>query len=854
MRKFFAISSIAALLLLLIAAFINIRPEWKYYQRQYKKVAREKIKDEAILKIILDKDISLEQNYISSFGKVDRCVACHLGIENPFMSDAPQPFTAHPGNLLKIHPTEKYGCTVCHEGQGIATKTRDAHGIGVPYVERPMLTGPFVQSSCLKCHENLRDIGADVAARGEKIFREKGCQNCHKIKGVGGHLGPDLTLISDASIYLKHATEPNLHEYLKRFKGNYNTAFIYESVLLPKAQPPDSAMVDFHLTEAEAFPVTVYLKGMTKSNVPSSYIPVEAQKEETGRELFMEFCSVCHGRDGEGTKLPELGNKIGPAIGNQQFLAIADRAMLEYIITNSKGSGSMPAWGTAGGLDRERIEKIINYIKSLRVPSPTYQEIIEAGGNPQYGAELFMANCSGCHGFDGKHEIDLIGPTLNNAQLLSMSTPRFWYDTLTKGREGTAMPAWSFLGGEQLADIISYLNSWKAELYEAGKANGRGGAGTSVANGKEYFKMNCAGCHGINAEGKIGPSLKSPEFLRVASRGYLKKVITEGREETAMPAFSYLQPQVISDIVSYIKSFYAGPEKQLPYIKIRGSEYNGEKIYKRICAQCHGIRGQGGVGPGIGRNGFWKQTSEAFIKEMAIYGRSGTQMRANLVGKGGLVEISEIDIEDTIAYIRTFLDDEESLNPAFIDGDAQFGKERFERVCGQCHGRSGEGGIGPAIGKSGFLNSVTDGFIEAMAVRGRDGTEMRSFTGTSATGDELARLEEKELANIIAYLRRSAVLTDPKPKLLVGTPITGKMLFERNCAQCHGEEGRNSFAPELGNAKFLAAASDSYLQATMALGRHQTLMKPMIRGGSGVVELTSHEVNDIISYLRTLNK
>ncbi len=846
MKKFFAYSSIAAFLLIVIALLININPQWKHYQKEYKKIAAEKINDKEILELILDKNISLQQNFVKSFGKKDRCIACHLGIENPYMADVEQPFTKHPGNILDIHPAEKYGCTICHEGQGVATNTEDAHGIGTPYVERPMLTGPFIQSSCMKCHRDVDSIGTEMLSRGRMLFRENGCQNCHRVKGKGGNRGPELTYISDASIYIKHSTENNLHEYLKKFSENYNIAFIFESVLQPKAQPENSAMVDFKLNEEDARAITVYLKGLTAEDVPASFIPEENVEKQTGRELFMQYCSVCHGKKGEGTRLPELGGKIGPAIGNQQFLAIADTALLKYIITNSKG-GPMPAWGTTGGLDESEINKIVAYVKNFRTPPPSYKEVAEADGNTAFGEMIFMANCSGCHGIDGKHETDLIGPTLNNPQLLSMATKRFWYDTLTQGREGTAMPSWNFLGTRQIADVISYLESWKPKKRYVSTALATSG---SSSRGGKSFRMYCAGCHGKSAEGVIGPSLRAPEFLRIAGSRFLYRTIVEGRAETAMPSFRYLPSRIVADIVAYIKSLYKGPEKNLPYIRVRGSEYNGENIFSRICAQCHGIKGQGGIGPAIGRKGFLGQVSDSFLREIIRYGRSGTQMRANLAGHGGLVELSRRDIDDTISYIRT-LDNSNNLNPSYIEGDALLGKERFRRLCGQCHGLEGEGGIGPAIGKTAFLNAVSDGFIQAMVTRGRDGTEMRPFT---ETGDGIARLDEKELSNIIAYLRSHSHEVDGISKSLTGTPVSGKMLFERNCAQCHGYEGMGSFAPELGTSQFLKAASDSYLQATMALGRHQTLMKPMIRGGAGVVELTSKEVNDIISYLRTIQR
>jgi len=44
MKKFFAYSSIAAFLLIVIALLININPQWKHYQKEYKKISSRKNK------------------------------------------------------------------------------------------------------------------------------------------------------------------------------------------------------------------------------------------------------------------------------------------------------------------------------------------------------------------------------------------------------------------------------------------------------------------------------------------------------------------------------------------------------------------------------------------------------------------------------------------------------------------------------------------------------------------------------------------------------------------------------------------------------------------------------------------
>src|SRR2546422_450660 len=83
-------------------------------------------------------------NNIGSGGLVDRCQSCHLGMDTklvpPTMTltkadlglarshDAP--FTSHPElELLKIHDTDRFGCSPCHGGERRAvSRGEEAHG------------------------------------------------------------------------------------------------------------------------------------------------------------------------------------------------------------------------------------------------------------------------------------------------------------------------------------------------------------------------------------------------------------------------------------------------------------------------------------------------------------------------------------------------------------------------------------------------------------------------------------------------------------------------------------------------------------------------------------------------------
>jgi cytochrome c2 len=161
-------------------------------------------------------------------------------------------FAAHPRLDLFVgsnskHPSEKFGCTICHNGQGSGTSFMWAsHTPDDPHTahrweeeygwqanhdwDYPMSYPRFVESSCIKCHHNVADLvdaarwtdlrpelaetrskdhdealtahkvdtsapGARVL-RGYNLIRQNGCFGCHEISGIknGRWVGPDLRL------------------------------------------------------------------------------------------------------------------------------------------------------------------------------------------------------------------------------------------------------------------------------------------------------------------------------------------------------------------------------------------------------------------------------------------------------------------------------------------------------------------------------------------------------------------------------------------------------------------------------------------------------------------------------------
>lgn len=179
----------------------------------------------------------------------------------------------------------------------------------------------------------------------------------------------------------------------------------------------------------------------------------------------------------------------------------------------------------------------------------------------------------------------------------------------------------------------------------------------------------------------------------------------------------------------------------------------GRILFQENCVACHQSEGSGkaGLAPSLTGKEFLAAASDRFMNSTIKDGRVGTSM----MPFGGV--LSDAEIAAIIAYLRSHnrtpsqgmaLDQDRQAM-----GDPRLGKRWFAQICAGCHGPSGEGyvgaGSGTAIGNKGFLSTASDGFIRYIIKNGRSNTAMRGFSGPEA----LARLSEREIDDIISYLR-----------------------------------------------------------------------------------------------------
>lgn len=422
MKKTFLITSLTIIAVLLAVAYReNLDMEWHHYQKEYKEKIQTLAQTDQEKEIAKKYKIKMRQVVLPGLNRVDRCTSCHVGLEDPRMGDMEQPLTTHPGDILEVHDVETIGCTVCHDGQGRAITAKDSHAVDISFWEKPMLKKPFVQSNCFRCHGTKELPQLTKFHEGKKLFLSNGCLGCHKLNGSGGQLGPDLTNISDANVYLKN---PKNKDLVKTFDHNLNIAYLYESVKQPNAQPEITAMPDFGFSEDQLLDLTVFLKSLSKRSVPASYLAetkIDYRPEEAqGKALFQKYCIACHGKDAKGgvkninyikrtvpalntlaqrmfldepenankvAKLLKAGvdiNKMSPKLDvPKRGRVLAQYRAIKRVIQKGSVAGKedpngaepllhMPSW--ADGFTEKDIDSIISYLLTLY---PWEEEVVE---------------------------------------------------------------------------------------------------------------------------------------------------------------------------------------------------------------------------------------------------------------------------------------------------------------------------------------------------------------------------------------------------------------------------------------------------------------------------------------------
>jgi mono/diheme cytochrome c family protein len=502
--------------------------------------------------------------------KMDRCQTCHLAIDKKGYEKYPQPFTTHPDvdtylGGSSLHPIDKIGCTVCHEGMGQSVSFRDSahtpstekqkedwekkYGWEEPHSwDYPMLPLKMTEASCAKCHKQEifvpKATSLDLAYA---TFERAGCYACHKTKGFENvkKPGPILTKI-DSKL------SP---EWVKRWIRN------------PRAVKPTTWMPRFFYNSNNSGPEDA-VRNEVEINAIVAYLFSNAEKHEfavknpprgdakSGEQIVKSVgCQGCH-VVGEGSReavgprrtfgqpLENIGNKttyewIYNWVRDPKHyspntympnLRLSDQQVAD-VATFLSGLKGGAGDGPKATPDQQAVDQVIlEYYKAVMPFEDAKAEIAKLDPRQKQIAlgqrVISRYGCFSCHEIKGFENAQAIGTDLSEegSKLVTRLDFAFitdiphtsklaWFRTklhdpriFDKGRvlkpeEKLRMPNFD-LGGEEVNRLLTAIMSFQREIQPPAAMPARSARADYLVAGRTLVhRRNCVGCHIIEGDG-----------------------------------------------------------------------------------------------------------------------------------------------------------------------------------------------------------------------------------------------------------------------------------------------------------------------------------------------------------------
>jgi len=457
-----------------------------------------------------------------TWGKVDRCMTCHTGIDSNGFEDYPPPFATHPhkAEILKKHPVEEFGCTSCHWGQGRATQIKHepmeegdfAHGFEHHWT-KPLLRGDFVQSSCFKCHADQWQLDyAPVAIKGKQMFMELGCIGCHAIKGFEDF--------------------PNAGPSLENVGSKVYPEWITQWIADPRSYDPHTKMPTPPLPAEDVITVASYImQASHKYEMPFGAYPGNGDVGR-GKVIFGEVgCYGCHTLDGQGnTFAPTLDKLMEKTTPDWVYNWIQDPKSYH-------ASAKMPSLR----LTTQEATDVTAYLATMGKPLPVDEQLrgeLFDPGNKQPGYLLVTQyGCYGCHAIQGTENLSKLSVDLSKIGKKAVEQLDFgdtdiaqnWEDWIfnkikdpqiyVHERTSSRMPQYA-LSDEEIHSLVVFLKGLRGytppEKYILSDISD---TQRKIDKGRRLVRrLNCIGCHAIEGEGGTiaalyeDPSLAPPNL------------------------------------------------------------------------------------------------------------------------------------------------------------------------------------------------------------------------------------------------------------------------------------------------------------------------------------------------------
>ena len=192
------------------------------------------------------------------------------------------------------------------------------------------------------------------------------------------------------------------------------------------------------------------------------------------------------------------------------------------------------------------------------------------------------------------------------------------------------------------------------------------------------------------------------------------------------------------------------------------------------------------------------------------------------------------------------------------EGQLELGARLYAENCVVCHGEGGQGRIGASLAKpwSGVMPAAD---MRNTISRGIVGSTMPAWS-TAFNGP----LSETEVDALVSYILSwqagdvieftpvaTATMRPPITPIpeVEGDPNNGAVLYDENCAVCHGENGQGRIGARLAK-NWPSVRPDLTIRTTTAQGIASSTMPAWSLAYGG--PLSDQEIDDIVSFVLTL--
>ncbi len=474
--------------------------------------------------------------------RVDRCVTCHLGVlREDADSDRPAALRGHGRRELFLgadspHPYRRFGCTVCHGGEGRATDFSRAGHQPVTSEQAEawteewdwhrreglvaMLPMDLIEAGCGRCHGGSVFVPqAQDLDLGRQLIAALGCTGCH----ASDH--PSLRASPRAN-----ATSPRVGPSLIGIAGKTSPAWAYRWLGEARAFRPTTMMphlFDF-AEEAEIRAVVDALwKGPPEGGGPAPYGPPPAGDIEAGRALFETVgCRACHLLGTETEAPVSLEQRHGPHLAGTGSKVAAgwlyawlrdpraysrDTSMPSLRLDQREAADLTaflmtrrdPAWENLSlpAIDAETRDRLVLSTlardHTLEQSQARLERMSERDKNAYLGQQTIAEyGCSGCHEIAGFEQAVAVGPTLGEASRElrgALAAP----GVRNRWQASSHRPAYRLSDGEAGAVTVALL----ALADDHGTQDERT---LALARGRRVLaRYNCRGCHRIEGRGGL---------------------------------------------------------------------------------------------------------------------------------------------------------------------------------------------------------------------------------------------------------------------------------------------------------------------------------------------------------------